>query len=186
MTDVEDSKETLCARLVSRTPTTHVAPPRAATDLIGGGETVPMIDVYAAAGMFSDMHTLARRLAAEVMAVERVPDIPMFRQNTAAYIHEWPTSAFANVDGDSNYVRVQVLTTSGALSREQQIELVTRLTALITEAPGHPPRDDQVWVMLTEAPDGGWGLWGHAHTNAEIVFLARTFVAGADDPQAGR
>lgn len=153
---------------------------------MGGGETVPMIDVYAAAGMFSDMHTLARRLAAEVMAVEGVPDIPMFRQNTAAYIHEWPTSAFANVDGDSNYVRVQVLTTSGALSREQQIELVTRLTALITEAPGHPPQGDQVWVMLTEAPDGGWGLWGHAHTNAEIVVLARTFVAGTDDPQAGR
>jgi phenylpyruvate tautomerase PptA (4-oxalocrotonate tautomerase family) len=147
---------------------------------------MPMIDVYAAAGMFTDMHTLATRLGAEVMAVEGLPDIPMFRQNTAAYIHEWPTSAFANVDGDSNYVRVQVLTAAGALSREQQIELVTRLTALITEASGHPPQRDRVWVMLTEAPDGGWGLSGHAHTNAEIGSLAQTFIAGADDPQVGR
>ena len=147
---------------------------------------MPMIDVYAAAGTFTDMHTLARRLGAEVMGVEGLPDIPMFRQNTAAYIHEWPTSAFANVDGDSNYVRVQVLTTSGTLSREQQIELVTRLTGLITEAPGHPPQRDRIWVMLTEVPDGGWGLSGHARTNAEIVLLARTFLEGTDDPQADR
>jgi hypothetical protein len=28
-------------------------------------------------------------------------------------------------------------------------------------------------VLLTEAPDGGWGLAGHAHTNAELVAAAR-------------
>jgi len=27
--------------------------------------------------------------------------------------------------------------------------------------------------VLTEASDGGWGLWGHAHTNAELVQAAR-------------
>jgi hypothetical protein len=28
-------------------------------------------------------------------------------------------------------------------------------------------------VLLTEAIEGGWGLWGHAHTNAELVAAAR-------------
>jgi hypothetical protein len=32
-------------------------------------------------------------------------------------------------------------------------------------------------VLLTEAPEGGWGLWGHAHTNAELVAAARAQLA---------
>src|ERR1700758_4515510 len=51
---------------------------------------MPMIDVYAAAGTFADKHKLAADLAAAVMTVEQVPDIPMFRQNTAAFIHDLP------------------------------------------------------------------------------------------------
>ncbi len=80
---------------------------------------MPMIDVYAPAGAFEDKHLLARRLAAALMLIEEVPDIAMFRQNTAAFIHELPANAIANVDGGSDYVRVQVLTNAGALDREQ-------------------------------------------------------------------
>ena len=54
---------------------------------------MPMIDVYAATGTFRDTHTLARDLATAVMTVERVPDIPMFRDNTAAFVHELPATA---------------------------------------------------------------------------------------------
>lgn len=32
---------------------------------------------------------------------------------------------------------------------------------------------ERIWVLLTEAPDGGWGLAGHAHTNAELLAAAR-------------
>jgi len=49
-----------------------------------------MIDVYATAGTFTDKHQLATDLAATLMAIEEVPDIPMFRQNTAAFVHELP------------------------------------------------------------------------------------------------
>jgi hypothetical protein len=76
-----------------------------------------MIDVYATAGTFADPHQLATDLAAAVMAVEQVPDIPMFRQNTAAFVHDLPAGSLSNVDGDSNYVRIQVLTNAGALDR---------------------------------------------------------------------
>jgi hypothetical protein len=67
---------------------------------------MPMIDVRAAAGTFPDPRALAARLASTLMTIEQVPDIPMFRENTAAFVHELPTSAISNVDGDSNYVRV--------------------------------------------------------------------------------
>lgn len=146
------------------------------------GDVMPIIDVYAAAGTFDDPHDVARRVAAAVMDVEGTPNIPMFRQNTAAYIHEWPTSAFSNVDGQADQVRVQVLSTAGALSRAKQLQLVARLTELVSTAAGRPPQPDHIWVLLTEAPDGGWGLWGHAHTNAELLDAARSRLAGRTTP----
>ena len=61
---------------------------------------MPMIDIYAVAGTFADGHKLAKDAAAVIKAVEQVPDIPMFRKNTAAFVHEMPAGAIANVDGD--------------------------------------------------------------------------------------
>jgi phenylpyruvate tautomerase PptA (4-oxalocrotonate tautomerase family) len=137
---------------------------------------MPMIDVYAAAGTFADPHRLATDAAATVKDVEGVPDIPMFRKNTAAFVHELPAEAIANVDGDSTYVRVQVLTNAGALDRDKQLAVVERLTAVVAEAAGDPSLAQRTWVLLTEAPEGGWGLWGHAHTNAELVTAARAEI----------
>ena len=138
---------------------------------------MPMINVYAPAGAFDDKHELARRLAAQLMAIEEVPDIAMFRQNTAAFIHELPADAISNVDGGSDYVRVQVLTNAGALDRDKQIAVVAGLTELIADAPGKPPAPERIWVVLTEAIDGGWGLWGHAHTNVELFAAVRREMA---------
>jgi phenylpyruvate tautomerase PptA (4-oxalocrotonate tautomerase family) len=139
--------------------------------------TMPMIDVYATAGTFTDTHQLATDLAAALMAIEQVPDIPMFRQNTAAFIHDLPAGSLSNVDGDSNYVRIQVLTNSGALDRGKQLAVVERLTSIAADAAGDPGLATRTWVLLTEAPDGGWGLAGHANTNEELVAAARAQLA---------
>jgi len=138
---------------------------------------MPMIDAYATAGTFADKQRLAQDLATAVMQIEKVPDIPMFRKNTAAFVHELPAGALSNVDGDGNYVRVQVLTNAGALDRDKQLAVVSRLTEIIAAAAGDPTLADRTWVLLTEAPEGGWGLWGHAHTNAELVAAARAQLA---------
>jgi phenylpyruvate tautomerase PptA (4-oxalocrotonate tautomerase family) len=138
---------------------------------------MPMIDVYAAAGTFDDTHALAIRLAAAVMTIEQVPNIPMFRSNTAAFVHELPGSALANVDGESSYVRVQVLTNAAALDREKQLAVVRELTTIIADAAADATLVDRTWVLLTEASEGGWGLSGHAHTNDELVGAARAQIA---------
>jgi len=138
---------------------------------------MPMIDVYASSGTFSDTHALARSLATELMTIEQVPDIAMFRKNTAAFVHDLPAGALSNVDGDSTYVRVQVLTNHGALDRAKQIAVVSRLTALVADAAGDPSLSERTWVLLTEAPDGGWGLAGHANTNDELIAAARAQLA---------
>ena len=138
---------------------------------------MPMIDIYATAGTFKDPSKLAADAAATVKNVEAVPDIPMFRKNTAAFVHDLPKGAIANVDGDSNYVRVQVLTNQGALDRDKQLAVVEKLTELVAAAAGDPTLKERTWVLLTEAAPGGWGLWGHAHTNEELVGAARAEIA---------
>jgi phenylpyruvate tautomerase PptA (4-oxalocrotonate tautomerase family) len=138
---------------------------------------MPMIDIYAKTGTFSDIHKLAADAASLVRTIERVPDIPMFRKNTAAFVHEMPPGAIANVDGDEDYVRVQILTNTGALDRDKQVAVVQRLTDLVAAAANDPGLAKRTWVLLTEATPGGWGLWGHAHTNEELVAAARAEIA---------
>ena len=138
---------------------------------------MPMIDVYATAGTFPRQHQLAVDLATALMTIEQVPDIPMFRQNTAAFIHDLPPGSLSNVDGEGNYVRIQVLTNSGALDRAKQLAVVERLTSIAADAASDPTLTSRTWVLLTEAPDGGWGLAGHANTNEELVAAARAQIA---------
>jgi phenylpyruvate tautomerase PptA (4-oxalocrotonate tautomerase family) len=138
---------------------------------------MPMIDIYAPTATFADAHDLAAQAAATLMRVEGVPDIPMFRENTAAFVHELPAAAIADVTGSSAHVRVQVLTNAGALDRDKQLAVVSELTRLIVEAAGDPTLERRTWVLLTEAAPGGWGLWGHAHENDELVAAARAEIA---------
>jgi phenylpyruvate tautomerase PptA (4-oxalocrotonate tautomerase family) len=85
--------------------------------------------------------------------------------------------ALSNVEGDGNYVRVQVLTNAGALNRDKQLAVVRQFTDLVAAAAGDPSLTARTWVLLTEAIEGGWGLAGHANTNAELVDAARAQIA---------
>src|ERR1700738_2596782 len=138
---------------------------------------MPMIDVYATSGTFKDPKALARDLAETLMKIEQVPNIPMFRKNTAGFVHDLPDGTLSNVDGNGNYVRVQVLTNAAALNREKQLAVVGQFTDLVAAAAGDPSLKERTWVLLTEAVEGGWGLAGHANTNAELVAAARAQVA---------
>jgi phenylpyruvate tautomerase PptA (4-oxalocrotonate tautomerase family) len=132
---------------------------------------MPMIDVYAAEGTFADRHALARDLAAAVMRWEQVPDLPLFANNTAAFIHDMDAAAISNVPGQSNYVRVQVLTPVGVLDRDKQL-------GVVKAAAGDSSLRERTWVLLSESPEGGWGIGGHANTNADIAAAARAALSG--------
>jgi len=134
---------------------------------------MPMIDVYAKEGTFRDRKALAKNLAAAVMRWEKVPDISLFRNNTAAFVHDLPADALSNVAGDSNYVRVQVLTPVGVLDRDKQLGVVKELTDIVAAAADDPTLTERTWVLITESPEGGWGVRGHANTGADLTAAAR-------------
>jgi phenylpyruvate tautomerase PptA (4-oxalocrotonate tautomerase family) len=141
---------------------------------------MPMIDVYAAEGTFASKHDLAQQLAAAVMRWEQVPPIALFEKNTAAFVHDLPADAISNVAGDSNYVRVQVLTPVGVLDRDKQLGVVKELTEIVARAAGDATLPQRTWVLLTESPEGGWGIAGHANTQADIAAAARAVLSAAD------
>ena len=145
---------------------------------------MPMIDVYAAAGVFRDKHELARDLAGAVMRWEQVPEIPLFADNTAAFIHEMPADSLSNVVGESSYVRVQVLTPVGVLDRDKQLGVVRELTDIVAAAAGGPSVAGRTWVLLTESPEGGWGVAGHANTGADLAAAARAELAATASKQS--
>jgi len=134
---------------------------------------VPMIDVYAAAGTFAERGRLAKDLANAMMRWEKVPPIALFAENTAAFVHDLPADAIANANGDGNYVRVQILTPAGVLDREKMLGCVAEMTDIVAAAAANPTLRERTWVLITESPDGGWGIGGHAYTRAEIADAAR-------------
>src|SRR5271156_6622095 len=147
---------------------------------------MPMIDVYAAAGTFADKHKLAQDLANSVMRWEKVPPINLFKNNTAAFIHELPAEAISNAVGASNYVRVQVLTPVGVLDRNKQLGVVRELTDIVVAAANDPTLANRAWVLITESPEGGWGINGHANTGPDIAQAARSqFADLAKNPPTG-
>jgi phenylpyruvate tautomerase PptA (4-oxalocrotonate tautomerase family) len=97
----------------------------------------------------------------------------LFKDNTAAFIHDLPEDALSNVSGDSRHVRIQILTPLGVLDREKQLGVVKELTDIVAAAGEDPTLTDRTWVLLVESPDGGWGIAGHANTNADIAQAAR-------------
>ena len=141
---------------------------------------MPMIDVYAPAGTFGDKNRLAQELARAVMRWEAVPEIPLFADNTAAFIHDLPVDALSTASGRSDYVRVQVLTPAGVLDRDKQLGVVEELTETVARATGDPTLSQRTWVLLTESPEGGWGIAGHANTQADIAASARAALAARD------
>jgi phenylpyruvate tautomerase PptA (4-oxalocrotonate tautomerase family) len=146
---------------------------------------VPMIDVYAKEGTFRDRKTLAKDLAAAVMKWEKVPGLSLFVNNTAAFVHDLPADSLSNVAGDNNYVRVQVLTPVGVLDRDKQLGVVKELTEIVAAAAGDPTLTKRTWVLLTESPEGGWGVAGHANTGADIAAAARAELTAIAAKKSG-
>jgi phenylpyruvate tautomerase PptA (4-oxalocrotonate tautomerase family) len=54
---------------------------------------------------------------------------------------------------------------------------VNELTELVATAARDPSLRARTWVLLTESPEGGWGIGGHANTNADIAAAARAALS---------
>ena len=74
-------------------------------------------------------------------------------------------------------MRVQVLTPTGVLDREKQLGVVREITDIVAAAAGDPTLTERTWVLITESPEGGWGINGDANTGSDIAAAARSELA---------
>jgi 4-oxalocrotonate tautomerase len=74
---------------------------------------------------------------------------------------------------------VQVSVPAGSLTAEQKRELIAKVTDVVVEVEGIPAVRPSVWVQISEIPDGGWGMGGHAFDLAAI-----TELLGVGNPNA--
>jgi phenylpyruvate tautomerase PptA (4-oxalocrotonate tautomerase family) len=74
---------------------------------------------------------------------------------------------------------------AGVLDRDKQLGVVSELTEIVAAASGDPSLAQRTWVLLTESPDGGWGVAGHANTGADLAQAARAELAANAQPPAG-
>jgi phenylpyruvate tautomerase PptA (4-oxalocrotonate tautomerase family) len=106
------------------------------------------------------------------------PQAPAGRRPcSAAFIHDMAPGSLSNVAGNSNYVRLQVLTPAGVLDRDKQQGVVRELTEIIAAQARDATLAERTWVLITDSPDGGWGINRHANTGADIAD-ARRELAG--------
>src|SRR4029077_558473 len=97
---------------------------------------MPMIDVYAVAGTFRNKPALTSALAGAMMRWERVPNIPLFSDNTAAFVHELPADSMSDARGSNRHIRVSILTPIGVLDRDKKLGVVKEMTDIVADAAG--------------------------------------------------
>ena len=135
---------------------------------------VPMLDVYAPAGLLSPQaqDQLRQQLVSAALTAEGAPVATPYMENTGFYLHELPASAVGTGAGAAaTVVRLVVTTPPSVLSREAQKQFVEQATRLVAEAAGDPGQAGRTWVTLTEAAEGGWGVSGFALGKEEFTAL---------------
>jgi phenylpyruvate tautomerase PptA (4-oxalocrotonate tautomerase family) len=135
-----------------------------------------MIDVYAAADIFpagSDRQ-LGEALTMAVLRAEGVATPgPFHTNNTAVYIHRMEAATVQTAaTALARTVRVQIVTPPGSLKREGQKQIVEEATEIVAAVSGDPTLPARTWVLLTEAVEGGWGMFGTAFGKEEFAALA--------------
>src|SRR5258708_33935839 len=116
-----------------------------------------MTDVNAKGGTSRDQKALPKDRAVAGMRWEGVPPVALFKDNTAAFVHDLAPDSLSNVSGDDNYVRVQILTPVGALDRATQLAVVKELTNIAAAAAGAPALPEQTWALVADRPNGESG-----------------------------
>lgn len=150
---------------------------------------MPMIDVYAASDLFpaGTDRELGEALTMAVLRAESAPTPgPFHTNNTAAYIHRMPAEAVQTASTAlARTVRIQIITPPGSLNREGQKQIVKEATEIVAKISGDPTLPARTWVLLTEAVEGGWGMFGTAFGKEEFAGLAAKPKAVAALPVAG-
>ena len=139
---------------------------------------MPMIDVYSAEGTFADKHALARDLASGRHALGEGSRNCRCSGRTPRLCPRPPGRLkLSNVDGDGDYVHVQVLTPGGRVGPRQEFGVVRELTDIVCRRRGKPGLTERTWCSLHRVARRRMGDKRACQQGADIAEAARSQLA---------
>jgi len=130
-----------------------------------------MIDIYAPEGAYSkeNVPPLLRQLTESLLKWTDSTDIPFVRSNVGAYFHALPAEHVTSGGEPDLGVRIDVSLPAVALSTiERRRGFIEEATSIASTLSCDAHTADRTWISVFNTVDGGWGVGGHALTNAEL------------------
>lgn len=125
---------------------------------------MPSIDVYAAAGLFSEQgeQTLAKELGKAALRAEGLEPTPFLLAKSWIFFHRYPESAVRTGTGTvaAGAIRIRILTPYGRLGAQARESLIREVSEIVRRVVGDPAQLERTFVLLGETAEGGWGLAG--------------------------
>lgn len=142
---------------------------------------MPMIDVTAPESLIphSDEGKLLSELTKTLIKYEGTGSIPQFVSNTGATFKAVPKADMCAGGEPAQAVRIVILTPPNVLTQKQRQAITTDFTQKVVQLSGKSEVAQHTWVQFVEAVDGGWGVAGHAYTNAELKQAAIKGLVGS-------
>jgi len=130
-----------------------------------------MIDVYAPDGTYTRERGAAilQRLAECFLKWTDASDIPIARENTAAFLHALPPEWVTAGGRPGTVVRVDVKVPEVVLSTiERRRGFIADATEIVRSLAAEGRDSVRPLVTISNTVDAGWGIDGHGLTNAEL------------------
>ena len=110
------------------------------------------------------------RLTADLAAASGLADNPRFLAMVGGTVHVLdPHDVYAG-GGNRPVVMVELkLPNIGLGSVEQRAAFIAAATKTVADLTGPDHLPENTWVNILNAPDGAWGIAGHAYTGEALV-----------------
>jgi phenylpyruvate tautomerase PptA (4-oxalocrotonate tautomerase family) len=127
------------------------------------------LDLYVPKGSLArdKRATLASELTENLLKWTDASDDDAIRANVSVWVHELPSDAVNAGGHPANVARLDIKVPTVALTtRERRQGVIADATAIVQRAATAP--FEHVWVIVSHAIDGGWGVDGRAFSEDDF------------------
>ena len=130
-----------------------------------------MIDVYVVDETFEQAQAgeLLARLTEALLRWTDAAEIPLARDNAGAFLHRLPSTSVMAGGRPAKVARIDVRLPEVVLSTiERRAGFIRDANEIVQGLSGADGDRIRTWVTVSNTVDGGWGMNGHALTNADL------------------
>ena len=127
------------------------------------------LDLYVPKGSLAPEKraTLASALTESLLKWTDASDDDAIRANVSVWVHELPADAVNAGGGPAKVARLDIKVPTVALTTQERRQgVIADATTIVQQAAAVP--FERVWVIVSHAIDGGWGIDGRAFSEDDF------------------